>query len=293
MKEAGPSPDLAHHCEVLSRCPLIAQPGALWHYGSGLTVLGRCIEIWSGQPFDVFLAEHLFEPLGMVDCGFKVPMAKLPRLVEAYRYGGPQQMAHMPSPADGGGLTARGGVPDGSGGLVGSTADYFLFAQMLCGQGVGLNGVRILGPRTVAFMASDQLAGQAVQIDAGLPAGNPPGTRLRTSFSENRGDDRGQADPTAGIGFGFGVAVMGSPQRAAVLSSPGEFWWGGAYSTVFYIDPQEQVVMLFMTQLLPTHSYPVRCDLRVAINSSILSDVPGLAPASLGAGLGRDVAARL
>ena len=130
LKAAGPPADLAAHCTALAASPLIAQPGTLWHYGSGLTVLGRCIEVWSGMTFDTFLEEYLCAPLGMVDCGFKIPPAKLHRLCEAYRFNGPHQMELLPTAKDGGSWTSRGGVFDGSGGLCGTIADYFLFAQV-------------------------------------------------------------------------------------------------------------------------------------------------------------------
>jgi CubicO group peptidase (beta-lactamase class C family) len=177
VEEHGQAPsDLKEHCEFLASAPLVAQPGTLWHYGAGLTVLGRLCEVWSGQSFDVFLQQNLFEPLGMVDAGFRIPMTKLHRLcvrssqfstavsclhfltdrslpvgalppvhsVQAYRYAGPQKMELVPSPTDGGQWTARGGVYDGSGGLAGTVADYFHFAQMLANKGVGSNGTRIL-----------------------------------------------------------------------------------------------------------------------------------------------------
>ena len=198
--------------------------------------------------------------------GFKIPQAKLHRLTEAYRYAGPQQMDLVPSAPDGGNWTSRGGVFDGSGGLAGTVSDYFQFAQMLCNKGVGSNGPRILGTRTVEFMSKNHLRSD-VEIDL----------RLRTSFGEHRAGPQvpggGSVD---GVGFGFGMAVLDPDHHieTQVMANGGDFWWGGAYSTYFYVDPTEQIVMLFLTQLLPTHSYPVRYNMRVAINQAIVDDVP-------------------
>ena len=146
--------NLAEHCEALAAGALSAQPGAKWQYGSCLTVLGRCVEVWSGQTFDVFLQEEIFDRLGMSDTGFKLPQSKLHRLHTNYLKTGEQEMEAMETNTEA--LTSVGGVFNGSGGLVGSTADYMKFAIMLCNEGIGANDERVLGPRSVQHMAMNR-----------------------------------------------------------------------------------------------------------------------------------------
>eukprot|EP01045_Picozoa_sp_COSAG04_P026297 COSAG04_NODE_3626_length_2662_cov_94.554038_3_plen_313_part_00 len=146
--------NLAEHCEALAAGALSAQPGAKWQYGSCLTVLGRCVEVWSGQTFDVFLQEEIFDRLGMADTGFKLPQSKLHRLHTNYLKTGEQEMEAMETNTEA--LTSVGGVFNGSGGLVGSTADYMKFAIMLCNEGIGANDERVLGPRSVQHMAMNR-----------------------------------------------------------------------------------------------------------------------------------------
>lgn len=149
--------NLAEHCVALAAGALSAQPGTKWQYGSGLTVLGRCVEVWSGRTFDIFLEEEIFAPLGMVDTGFKLAESKLHRLHTNYRKTSEQQMEPLETSTET--LTSRGGIFNGSGGLVGTMADYMKFCLMLCNKGIGSNGARVLGPRSVEHMSMNHLPG--------------------------------------------------------------------------------------------------------------------------------------
>ena len=189
MQRARSPSNLAEHCEALAAGALSAQPGTKWQYGSCLTVLGRCVEVWSGQTFDVFLQEEIFDRLGMTDTGFKLPQSKLHRLHTNYLKTGEQEMEAMETNTEA--LTSVGGIFNGSGGLVGSMADYMKFAIMLCNEGIGANNERLLGPRSVHHMAMNHLPGGVDIAAMGVK-----------SFTETTME---------GIGFGFGMAV-GEPE---------------------------------------------------------------------------------
>lgn len=226
--------------------PLIAQPGEAWNYSIATDVLGYLVEIISGQPFETFLAEKIITPLGMVDTGFHVPTEKLPRLAANYARGADGQPKLIDDPQ-----TSRYGKPrmvhSGGGGLVSTNADYLRFCQFMLNKGV-LDGVRLLGRKTVELMTSNHLRGDMAAM------GQP-------RFSESS---------YAGIGFGLGFSVMLDPAHAQILGSPGEYAWGGAASTAFWIDPQEEMIVIFMTQLMPSSTYPIRRELRVLTYQAII-----------------------
>jgi len=253
-REAGfdfggpPGLDLAACCERWAALPLLHQPGAEWNYSVATDVLGRVIEVISGQPLDAFLAERIFRPLGMTDTGFWADEPAARRLAQLYsRDPATGQLA----PAAG---MARGALrpPDvlsGGGGLVSSAADYLRFCWMLLGGGE-LDGVRLLGPRTVSFMARNHLPGGADLEAYG-----------RELFAETT---------FAGIGFGLGFAVVLDPVANKVPSSPGELAWGGAASTAFWVDPAERLAVVLMTQLMPSSAYPLRSQLRQLVYSALV-----------------------
>jgi CubicO group peptidase (beta-lactamase class C family) len=230
--------NLAGVIERLGDVALLFQPGTCWHYGISTDVLGRLIEVVSGQALDRFLDQQIFQPLGMSDTGFYVPDAKLPRFAALYGRSG-DGMALSEAPDDNrfckGVTTFSGG-----GGLVSTMADYFRFSELLRRKGE-LDGVRLLGRKTVEYMTGNHLPGDMAAM--GQPAWNE--------------------STTEGIGFGLGFSVMLDPARAQIIGSAGEYAWGGAASTAFWIDPFEDMTVIFMTQLLPSGAYPLRRELRV------------------------------
>jgi CubicO group peptidase (beta-lactamase class C family) len=220
----------------------VFQPGSEWNYGVSTDVLGRIIEVVSGQRLDVFLRERILDPLGMTDTEFWVEGDRRSRFAQLYyphpvqdrQPGKPSaQAAVMPVPP----LDKRPAVLGGGGGLCGTAADYLRFAQMLLNRGE-LDGVRILGSRTIDYMTRNHLPGNAILEDFGRPL-----------FAESSFD---------GTGFGLGFSVLMDTAENKVLASPGAYGWGGAASTAFWVDPVEDIVVLFLTQLLPSSTYPIR-----------------------------------
>jgi len=242
-----PDLDLAGAVDAWASMPLLFEPGTEWNYSVSSDVLGRLVEVVSGQPLDRFLAEQIFQPLGMTDTGFSVPEAEHGRLAKLYG-AGPGRTA-VPLDAWGKAVLAPPKLLSGGGGLVSSAADYHRFTQMLRNRGE-LDGVRLLGPRTVEFMARNHLPGGADLEAVGRPL-----------FAETTFD---------GVGFGLGFSVVLDPAANKVLSSPGEFAWGGAASTAFWVDPAEDLTALFFTQLLPSSTYPIRTQLKQLVYQALV-----------------------
>ena len=239
--------DLASACDIWAGLPLLYQPGAEWVYSLATDVLGRVVEVLSGQTLEEYFAEHILGPLGMADTSFGVPAAKTARLARLYLA------------APGGGIVAGdtlGAEPlqrtlfSGGGGLVSCAHDYHRFSQLLR-RGGELDGVRLLGPRTVAYMTRNHLPGGADLEQFGRPL-----------FAET---------PLRGVGFGLGFSVVIDPVRAGTLGNAGEYGWGGAASTAFFIDPVEQTTLLFFTQLLPSSTLPLRTYLRQLVNQALVA----------------------
>jgi len=243
-----PGMDLAACCEAWAGLPLVFQPGSEWNYGVSTDVLGRVVEVLAGQPLDVFLAARVLGPLGMVETGFHVPEPDHDRLAALY----------TPDPGTGRAtrLDALGAAalrpPDclsGGGGLVSSPADYARFARMLL-DGGELDGVRLLSPRTLRLMTSNHLPGGADLEAFGRPL-----------FSETTFD---------GVGFGLGFSVVEDPVAGRYPASRGEFAWGGAASTAFWVDPAERLIVLFFTQLLPSSTHPIRSQLHQLVHQALV-----------------------
>jgi len=240
--------DLATACAAWAGFPLVFQPGAEWNYSVSTDVLGRVVEVVSGQPLDEFFAERILGPLGMTETSFGVPEGDAERLAALY----------SPDPATG--RIARNDTMgaaalhrpvclSGGGGLVSSAADYHRFTQMLL-RGGELDGQRVLGDRTVAYMAQNHLPGGADLEEVGRPL-----------FAES---------PMAGLGFGLGFSVVQDAAATKILSSPGEFAWGGAASTAFWVDPVEDLTAMFFTQLLPSSTHPIRSQLRTLVYQAVV-----------------------
>ncbi|GAC1322625.1 MAG: serine hydrolase domain-containing protein [Mycobacteriales bacterium] len=240
--------DLAGAVDAWAALPLLFHPGDEWNYGVSTDVLGRVVEVVSGQPLDAFFADHVFGPLGMTDTSFAVDEVNADRLGKLYT---PEPGPRTATRLDALGDLALSPPPvlSGGGGLISTAADYHRFAQMLLNRGE-LDGVRLLGPRTVDYMASNHLPGDADLTAFGRPL-----------FAEI---------PFDGVGFGLGFHVVQSPVSAKVLQSRGEFGWGGAASTAFWIDPVEQITALFMTQLLPSSAWPLRTQLKQLVYQALV-----------------------
>lgn len=240
--------DLAGCVAAWAALPLAFQPGSEWLYSVATDVLGRLVEIWSGQSLDAYLAAHVFEPLDMVDTGFSVPAEDHGRLAALYAIA-PGLTEKVRYDALGQPFKTPPRWLSGGGGLVSTSRDYTRFASMLLGGGA-LDGVRLLSPRTVRYMSRNHLPGGADLATFGWPL-----------FAETRYD---------GVGFGLGLAVTDDPVAAKVLANAGESYWGGMASTAFWVDPTDDLVVVFMTQLLPSSTYQLRSQLRQLVYQSLV-----------------------
>jgi len=246
-----PAGTLGGMVEQLASLPLEFSPGTRWGYSIASDVLGYLVEVLSGQRFDDYLRTQIFEPLGMVDTGFTVPADKIGRFAANYtRLPGSTQATLMDDPTDSP-YTRPRTLPSGGGGLVSTAADYFRFCEMLR-RGGELDGKRLLGPRTVAYMTTNHLP-DGKDLAALATSG---------SFSETRYD---------GVGFGLGFYVVIDPVRAQVPTSPGEYGWGGLASTAFWVNPAEDLVVVFLTQLVPSTTFDFRGQLKAIIHSAIVA----------------------
>jgi len=243
--------DLAQACEAWAGFPLLFQPGTEWNYSVATDVLGRVVEVASGQRLDEFFAARILGPLGMPDTGFYAGGEAAGRLAALY----------VPAA---GGTTARldslGRVPrkparlnSGGGGLLGTAADYHRFLHMLLdtpGSPAGeLDGIRLLSPRTVRYMGRNH-----------LPGGLDLETFGRPLYAESA---------FGGVGFGLGFGVVIDPVLSRVVCSEGELAWGGAASTAFWVDQREDLAVAFYTQLLPSSTYRIRPQLRQLVYQAL------------------------
>jgi CubicO group peptidase (beta-lactamase class C family) len=238
--------DLATACDQFAALPLLFQPGTEWNYSVSTDVLGRVVEVASGMSLDRFFAERILGPLGMTDTAFQVADGAVDRLATLYaaRPGG----GLVASPL-GALITEPPTLLAGGGGLASTLHDYHRFTQMLAGGGA-LDGVRLLGNRTLAFATRNH-----------LPGGVDLETIGRPIFAEST---------YAGVGFGLGFSVVIDPTVGEQLTSVGEFAWGGLASTAFYVDPVEDVTAVLMTQLMPSSTYPLRPQLRALVMQALV-----------------------
>jgi len=233
---------------TLAELPLEFSPGTRWNYSVSTDVAGHLIEAISGQRLDAYLREHIFEPLGMRDTGFVIGSEQVSRFAANYERQADGQLKLIDDPAQS--QYRQCTFFSGGGGLVSTAGDYYRFTSMLRNRGE-LDGIRLLGRKTVELMTMNHLPGGqdlAQLAEAGM-------------FTETA---------YAGVGFGLGFSVMQSPPRAHILGTPGEFAWGGAASTAFWIDPVEDLIVIFMTQLMPSSSYPLRRELRVLTYAALV-----------------------
>jgi CubicO group peptidase (beta-lactamase class C family) len=243
--------DLAGICDQFADMPLLFQPGSEWNYSVSTDVLGRVVEVVSGQSLDEFFAERIFRPLGMTETSFWAGPEEAGRLGALYNR------------VDGklGRIDAMGKAAlrepvylSGGGGLVSSAADYHRFTGMLLHRPDSpageLDGARLLSPRTVAYMTMNHLPGDADLDSFGRPL-----------YAESI---------FRGVGFGLGFAVQLDPAASKTLCSAGEYNWGGAASTTFWVDPAEQLTVSFFTQFMPSSAYPIRPQLRQLVYQALV-----------------------
>ncbi len=236
--EREPDTTLERMVQILAWLPLAHQPGSAWRYSMATDVLGYLVQVASGMPFEDFLKQRIFEPLGMVDTDFYVPEHKIERFAANY---GPDEeggLKVIDAPA-----TSRYAkpttLPSGGGGLVSTASDYARFAQMLLNGGE-LDGVRLLGRKTIELMTMDHLGGAMHPFE----------------------------DQAYGVGLGVGVLTDVAHSR--MLGSAGSYGWGGAANTNFWVDPEEELIGLLMLQFMPSDTYMVVPDFRVAVYQSIV-----------------------
>jgi CubicO group peptidase (beta-lactamase class C family) len=245
--------DLAQCCDRWAELPLLFQPGAEWSYSVATDVLGRVVEVASGQALDEFLDSRIFGPLGMTDTSFWVGEADAGRLAALYTPVPPPSGPATRFDAMGKVARSRPRMLSGGGGLISTAADYHRFTQMLQPRpgspGGELDGVRVLGSRTLAYMTRNH-----------LPGGMDLETFGRPLFAEA---------PFYGVGFGLGFAVVIDAEAQKNLGSVGEFSWGGAASTGFWVDPAEDLTVSFFTQLLPSSATRIRPQLRQMVYQAL------------------------
>jgi CubicO group peptidase (beta-lactamase class C family) len=232
---------------LLANHPLKFHPGTQWNYGLSTDIVGRLVEILSGDPFDDYLRREIFEPLGMADTGFFVPPESADRFTALYQFR-PGNTPALMDPAEGSRYLRPRSYLSGSGGLVSTTRDYVAFCRMLLNGG-HLDGRRVLGRKTLELMTVNHLPGGATLMDLAIGGFGEAGFE--------------------GVGFGLGFAVGLGPAATAMAGSAGDFYWGGAASTAFWVDPAEDLFAIFMTQLLPSAAYPFRAQLRALVYQAI------------------------
>lgn len=234
--------------DTLAQIPLEFDPGTQWNYSVSTDVLGILIERISGQPLADYFREHLFAPLGMDDSFFTVPAEKASRIPQGFAFDAETKMKLFDAEgADS--LWAKGwSFNSGGGGLASTVADYHRFCRMLLNGGA-LDGVQIISPKTLELMTANH-----------IPGGQDLTQMSKSLFSE--------AD-MAGIGFGLGFATTIDSAATLTPCSTGDFYWGGMYSTAFFVDPVEDIIMIFMTQLMPSSTYPVRREIKTMLYSAL------------------------
>ena len=234
--------------DELSRLPLEFSPGTAWNYSVATDVCGYLVQQLSGMTLDDYFAKHIFKPLGMQDTFFSVPADKLARFAACYQYQPGDTFSLQDDPQTSH-FTRPHGYLSGGGGLISSIGDYYRFAQALANGGE-LDGARIIGRKTLEFMRLNH-----------LPGGVDLPSRSIGGFSET---------PYDGSGFGLGFAVKTDIAKSQTIGSTGEYGWGGMAGTTFFIDPVEDLLVVFMTQLIPSSSYMVRQELRALVYAALV-----------------------
>lgn len=230
----------------LAGVPLRYEPGERWMYSLSTDVCGGLVEVLSGQSFDAYLAEHIFEPLGMTDTAFHVTADKVDRFAANYQRN-PDKTLRLVDDPQSSSYLSKPSFFSGGGGLTGTIADYYRFCEMLR-RGGELDGARILGARTLALMHKNHLEGGQDLTELAIGA-----------FSETANE---------GVGFGLGFAMTLGEVEAGGMGH-GDYYWGGAASTIFWVDPVEDMVVVFMTQLMPSATFNFRGQLKNIVYAAI------------------------
>lgn len=249
-REAGlraPGVTLEIFVKQLAELPLKFHPGTRWHYSYSTDVCGRLVEVVSGMSLDEFLRSEIFEPLGMVDTRFQISGDEIERFPTNYRRRADKSLRAFDEPLTSTYLRERPFI-SGGGGLVSTTADYLRFCQMLLNGGE-LDGIRILSRKTIELMTKNHL---------------PGGVDLRKVALGNFGETGFD-----GIGFGLGFAISLGEVETQAIGSAGHYYWGGAASSIFWIDPTEDLLVIFMTQLMPSRTFNFRGQLRSLVYGAI------------------------
>jgi len=239
---------LSEMCQQLARLPLEFSPGEAWNYSVSTDVCGHLIEQISGEPLDEYLRRQVFEPLGMEDTGFHVPAEKADRLAACYERGPGKELRLQDDPQTSP-FREKPSFFSGGGGLVSSAADYLRFCRMLEAGGE-LDRQRILGRKTLELMTRNHLGGGRDLSEMALGP-----------FGET---------PYAGVGFGLGFSVQLDCAAGGVVGSEGEFAWGGAASTVFWVDPSEDLIVIFLTQFMPSRTFNFRGQLKSIVYGALV-----------------------
>ena len=247
IRSSGTADTMEGFLDKLAQVPLLYQPGERWMYSLSTDICGALVEIISGKPFAEYLQDEIFGPLGMNDTSFFVAPDKIDRFCANYQRGPDKKLKLIDDPATSA-YTKDPAFKSGGGGLTGTTADYMKFCEMLR-RGGELDGHRVIGPRTLAMMHMNHLAGgkDLTQMAIG-------------SFSETSNE---------GVGFGLGFASTMDEVSTGSLGA-GDYYWGGAASTIFLVDPKEDLTMVFMTQLMPSGTFNFRGQLKSLIYSAIV-----------------------
>lgn len=236
---------LAEAISRLAKLPLAFHPGTKWHYSMATDVCGYLVELLSGMSLADFMQKKIFDPLGMIDTAFEIAPSKLNRFCTLYGKKPDTDFGILDLPASSE-YTPPVVLHSGGSGLVSTTADYLKFAQCILNKGE-LNGTRLLAPKTVELMISNHLTSDLLPI----------------AFEGSV--------PMMGTGFGLGFSVTLDVAQNAVLGSIGEHSWGGYAETYFWIDPQEDLIAILMTQYLPSQTYPIRKEFRTAVYQALIN----------------------
>ena len=241
-----PDASLAEVVAIVAKLPLLSQPGEAWNYSVSTDVLGHLVAVVSGREFADYLREAVIAPLGMVDTDFFVRPANLGRFAANYVYDRSRTLTLYDDAVETT-FAKPPAIAGGGGGLVSTASDYMRFCRFILNKGE-LEGVRLLGRKTVELMTMNHLPGDLAAI--GTPR-----------FAESS---------YHGIGFGLGFSVMLDPAKAQIVGTPGEVAWGGMASTAFWIDPAEDLAVVLLTQLVPSSALPIRKELRVLTYAALI-----------------------
>ena len=241
----NPKITIKEFSERVANLPLIFHPGEKWHYSVATDIVGYLVEVLADRPLGDFIQEKIIGPLGLVDTAFHIDPSKLDRFCTLYGKTADSDFGVLDLPESSEFLPPVT-LHSGGSGLVSTTADYLKFAQCILNKGE-LNGVRLLGPRTVALMTCNH-----------LPAGLTP-----IAFEGS--------DPMLGMGFGLGFGVMLDAAQSGVMGSVGDHSWGGYAETFFWIDPREDMIAIMMSQYLPSQTYPIRKEFRTTVYQALIS----------------------